>query len=240
MTSSFWKSYLAEFVKVRHSLLLRLHLILPVVIVSLVTLYLWMRPDQLAFSNIASVFFELLGFGIPFLIAVFCGLKAQQEQEAGGSQNMLRSTRMKAASILSQLCMLATLGLLALGGTVMGMYAAMKWLLGTPDLDAGAMLRMGLLTAAGMIICYAIYLILAYLIGLGGCSLLGFVGMIAAALSLTSLGDQIWLYVPWSWPIRLSSGLYMDQLPIIGAVTLIVVAVSALWFQTWNGRPASD
>ena len=78
-------------------------------------------------------------------------------------------------------------------------------------------------------------------IGLGG------IGLLLGALSLTSLGDSYWQYLPWGWTARFAmvpgACYYYDIIPtvqpalsIAGVFLLITTAGGFIWFEHWEGR----
>ena len=86
-----------------------------------------------------------------------------------------------------------------------------------------------------------------------------------AALMATSIGDTIWPYVPWAWPVRLPllAGAYLTYLPgmdsppdviasgkiirlslqglISSTITsLMMLGGGMIWFARWEGRKKTD
>ena len=89
-------------------------------------------------------------------------------------------------------------------------------------------------------------------VGMGGM-------LIAAILGGTLLGDAIWPFVPWAWPVRLASAVaigrsreinaalveaFMAQtglacaLALVGGMLLIVGG--GAWFSRWDGRDTGE
>lgn len=111
----------------------------------------------------------------------------------------------------------------------------------------------------------AFHLWVSFAWGMGASIGIGGGGMILSALMATNLGNSIWPYVPWGWPIRLtgltgayllyvpgmksppemiSSGFIRDQM-IKGLVPAVLVLIAmvvggVIWFQRWEGRKAYE
>ena len=89
--------------------------------------------------------------------------------------------------------------------------------------------------------------------------------LMAALMGATSLGDKIWQFIPWTWPVRLailpgaylqfaggyaiSTGSYflgfvLNQLVMgLAASSLCLVAAligGFIWFNRWEGRKSCD
>lgn len=106
----------------------------------------------------------------------------------------------------------------------------------------------------------ALSLWLAFAFGMGVSIGVGMGGMlIAAILGGTLLGDAIWPFVPWAWPVRLASAVvigrsqetnaalveaFMAQadlacvLALVGGMLLIVGG--GAWFSRWDGRDTGE
>lgn len=234
----FWRSYKAEFMKRKRSLFVWLHLIVPVVIVVLFTLLFFGRRGQLDGEHISTLLFEMVGLGFPLVISVLCGLITSQEEQAGHYQVMLGKTRIKIVSFLSQLTMLITMGIVAIIILLHCFFISMKGILNISNISYILFMEKGLLIFLSAIFLYCFSLVISYLFGIGTCSLIGFFGVIVAALSETTLGDKVWMYLPWSWPIRLGSDLTANLLVGQGqmiVLTSFILIISTYWFHYWNG-----
>ena len=118
---SFFRSLKAESLKIKHTPLLWLHLIIPLVGACLFLFYsvlsAWSTEVLLTF------YFEALALAFPMLIGIVCGMAASQEEQAGGFQNMLGVLPSRLVPFLSKFGFLAVLGLGALVAAV-GLYGA--------------------------------------------------------------------------------------------------------------------
>lgn len=234
---TFWRSYRAEFLKRKHSLFFWLHLAIPFILVVMLDLYLRGRNGGPNGDYFFRVFYEIIGFAYPLVIAVLCGLVTSQEEQAGQFQVMLGKVPQRITTYLSQLGMLLTMGFLSMTLAVGGFTLSARWLLGVGDINYNSVLYTGFLVYISVIFLYCLSLLLGYLFGIGICSLIGFLGIIVAALSETSLGESVWVYLPWAWAIRFGMGLGIQNgLIWMGVMTSCILMMSALWFRNWEGR----
>lgn len=233
----FWCSYKAEFMKRKHSLFFWLHVGIPIILVIILDLFYMNRKGELEVSYLFTVLFELVGFAYPLVIAVLCGLVTSQEEEAGQFQVILGKVSSKVVSYFSQLAMLLTMGFFSFVLAVSGFAASARWMLGVEGIDYSTVLRTSGLMFISVIFMYCLSLVLGYLFGIGICSLVGFLGMIAAALAETNLGDKVWMYLPWAWAIRIGKGAAIQSgLIWMGGMTFCILVISMLWFRNWEGR----
>ncbi len=195
----FYHSYKAEFFKNKHSVFLWMHIVSPFLLVALVT---FSRIGKLNSLGLFDNFFKIIGFAFPLLSAVLCGLIADQEKQAGQYQMMLSKLPRKTITFISQLCMLLTMCLAAIFLAILECLISMKWLLHVNSINYLLFFKTGVLIFLSVIFLYSLYLTLAYRFNTGVCNILGFSGVIIAALASTGQGDSIWMFLPWVWPMR--------------------------------------
>jgi ABC-2 type transport system permease protein len=81
-------------------------------------------------------------------------------------------------------------------------------------------------------------------VGAGGAGLL-----IGAIVGATGVGDGIWPYVAWAWPVRLSMVPLASDVPAdvltrglaLSLIAFVVLAAGGMaWFNRWEGRRGED
>ncbi len=101
----------------------------------------------------------------------------------------------------------------------------------------------------------AIHLWISLLWGIGASIGTGMGGLLMGALiGATSLGDKIWILVPWAWPVKLSMfpAVYllsrtdpvfedtvrqmMTGLAAVVIGTAVFLTSGMIWFRKWEGR----
>lgn len=249
----------AEWLKTKRSAMRWLVLFLPVLTGLVLAWYVvgrsWIDGSS-AFSGFFSCWAAL---ALPFLASIIAGQMAAEEEGAGSFRGLLLSAKPRVQLYLSKLLVLfaalavatflATVvfcGGLRLGGydnTLLGFYAEaalVSWLAVLPL----AVLHLWLAFAAGLGVSVGV--------GIGGV-------LVAALIGGTLLGDGIWPFVPWAWPLRLammhsilqSSQLNAAQLARLSAQSdwacilaalggIVVTAASVWWFSCWEERHTGE
>lgn len=117
-------------------------------------------------------------------------------------------------------------------------------------------IQANMMIQTGILPLIALHLWISLAWGMGASISVGGSGILLSALMNTSLGDKIWYYIPWGWPVRLSivslHSLSSDKnLPylfdemikgmISVAVFFIILFIGGtLWFHRWEGRKVYD
>lgn len=211
------------------------------------------------------VFFEVWTvLVVPLAVGIVPGLLAHQEGMAGRFYGLLGSPLPRRQLYLAKLILMTIL--LAFGtvlATVM-MALGAGWVAGEPVLWApfgtGAVL-----VIVGTVPLLAFHCWVSFAWGLGASVGLGGIGLLIAALMATSLGDAVWPWVPWAWPVRLAqavgitwahasdgwtplgliSSLLDGGAETIGMIAAVVcwgamLAGGLVWFERWEGRSGSN
>lgn len=237
----------AEMLKYKRTFMAKLVIFIPLffAVYSLVTSYLvpgsydWNGILVMSF-NWWPVTFLPLGYGL------FAGMVANLERKAGNYRvlkgEVLSPRRIWLGKILGMALIAAcSSAVLVLGDLVCGMLQ-------------------GDVPPLGVMLLAALSLWLAFAFGMGVSIGVGMGGMlIAAILGGTLLGDAIWPFVPWAWPVRLASAVaigrsreinaalveaFMAQaglacaLALVGGMLLIVGGCA--WFSRWDGRDTGE
>lgn len=218
--SKFWHSYKAEFIKNRHSIFLWIHIALPFLLVFLITFICFNRVGKINNLSLYETFFKMIGFSFPLLIAILCALITNQEKLAGNYQMMLGKLPYKPISFISQICMLLTMCFASVFLAIILFIISMKLILHVDNINYLLFCITGALIFFSSIILYNLYLTFAYHFNTGICIIIGFSGVIISALAATGLGDNVWIFLPWVWSIRLINFMTAFQFKIQGALPI--------------------
>ncbi|MDG0949139.1 lantibiotic immunity ABC transporter MutG family permease subunit [Bacillus paranthracis] len=258
--SQYFRCLLAEFKKRNRSLFLLLHLVIPLVLSGIWMTYISARKDLVNPQFIYVTFFELLAIGTPLIISIICGMVSDSEDEAGNFQNMLGVTKKKTVTFISQISMMILSYFFAILLAISTYTLALKYLVGVDEINFALYFLNGLIFTMCSIFLYFFYQVIGYKYGMGMCSIGGFAGLIIAALSITSIGDKVWIFLPWAWPNRFSlylfgqlenhqstitdnytnSTIVLNGCIILFIFTVIIIIISIFWFKNWYGRKAND
>ncbi|WP_019537257.1 lantibiotic immunity ABC transporter MutG family permease subunit [Paenibacillus ginsengihumi] len=209
-------------------------------------------------------FFQLVAAALPLAVGLLAGLIAMQEEQAGRFGALLGRQQPRALSFAGKLLMLALpvgCGIFAAALlTVFGMEA----LLGVAGADASLFLTGAAYATAGSLALCALHLWLALAFGMGASAAVGGAGfLVAAIMGATAIGDRIWMFIPWAWPVRLSLYPLVARLPefrqgpkaallerygqevdgglLLAAALFIIVSIfGTIWFMRWEGRKAYE
>lgn len=244
----------AEVIKQKRSLFLKLSVIVPVLIAIVFAFYLKNRMDMFNEQLAYVMFFEAVAMGTPLVIAIFCGMMANQEESAGGYKNLLGLHQNKVLPLFSKVSYMIIWYALSLFSAIILYTVLLKFLVGYSAIN---FISYGL-NGANFIICaffqYFFYSLVSYSVGTGIASIFGLGGLVITALSFTSLGDSIWFLLPWSWSHRISLYIYgnmnITTIPSsyltfsilvkgtigIAVLTILMVLIFYHWVKKWQGK----
>lgn len=202
-------------------------------------------------GNAYRLFFDLWTILLPVLVGLLAGLLGSQEEQAGNFNGLLGTSLARVSVFSGKLLFLiltAAAGLFVSGLLFM---AELALFLHVSGLQIAVFLEGALLTLLGSLALYVLHLWLSFAFGLGASVSAGGAGfLIAAVCGLTSAGDRIWRFLPWTWPARLSripEAFLAPSLsePVAGNRTEILPAIllfifsfvcAVVWFCRWEGR----
>lgn len=240
----------SDFLKTKRLSIRVAHLFIPIMAAILFVAYYTYAPwNEL---KKISIYYQVLGMGLPFLIGLFCAMLSEQEQTAGSFQTMLMAPK-KLIPFLSKLLLLLIFGLaaLVLASVIFGI--AFLVVLGNDLVGIDFYLFASIIMLVSSIPLYILHLFLSLEFNKGVSIGLGIVESLISALFLTGLGNSIWKYVPASWPARISttflsvyngdtgsSAELSGVFPICFVVTIGAMVFYVLWANHWQGTKSND
>lgn len=247
----------SDYLKVRHSVIIWLHLIIPVICAF--TFLAYFAGGTTAILHLYADYLEAISISLPMLIGIICGVVAVQEEGAANYQVVLGgpvSKEMKYTSKLLMLLILTSFSLaLAIGIFVVGL----SFGLDISSVPYSVFIRGGLWILVSCSFLIMVHLFISFRFGWGASVLLGGIGVMITALMITGLGDRVWEYIPWAWSVRFVElvGLihlgdvngdilnYLQHEMHTGEITLatgiiIVFIISIIWFRRWEGVKSSE
>ena len=225
MTSIF-RCLKAEFLKCKHSVLLYIHILIPLLGAIIFAGYFLVSGWDV--QTKVSAYLEVLAVSFPFLAGIIVGIVVQIEHQAGHYQLMLGTIPSRPATYIGKILLLiiGAIGAVVLAlGVFALIYQEAPFALG---LNFGKGASMGL----------------------------GIAGSLIAALMITGLGDVVWRYNPWAWGVRsmdyivlewsqpdifkLLSADFMSGIVIALLCSLLLFFFSIVWFCSWEGGKGND
>ncbi|WP_346912225.1 lantibiotic immunity ABC transporter MutG family permease subunit [Clostridium sp.] len=247
---TFFRFMRADFQKIRHTPMLWIHIVVPILTVTVFLSYYSFSTG----SSIGKVegYMEALSIAFPLLIGILSAMAVEQEASAGHFQELLIA-KYKLMSFFSKVCMLLLLGFGSLFITVGGFAFGFKFLLHQNLFSSNFYGKMILILFFSQIFLYLLHILCSFRFGSGASIGLGIAESLIAALMLTGLGDGKWMWIPCGWGVRFSdyyillnttnnSGISIFKKEIeSGALICFVMTVllllsSFIWFHYFEGR----
>lgn len=264
--TSFIQILSAEWLKTKRTPVRWLAFLTPVAFAAVIIWYFSLKPGT---PDLRPEIYEtFFGFWAALVIppgaGLLTGIMIHQEELAGDFNGFLGSKLPRACLYLAKLIMLI---LLSTASTLLGtllLVAGMYYVLNIP-VPGSIFIAAAIMAELGALPLLALQLWVSLAWGMGASTGIGGGGLLIAALMITSLGDKIWQFVPWAWPVRLSmlpgayllyqSGMKVPP-PIIssgypihetikgiisaGVFFVVLLVGGIIWFKKWEGRKIYD
>ena len=245
-----WKSIKTEFIKLKRTPILYIHLLIPILGSILFLSYFSVSNWDTATKLIT--YFRSLAIVFPLLIGIITGIIIEQEEQAGSFQNMFVLFKKKAIFYCSKLLILLILSIASI------LMATFIFAFVFKNFDMIFYMKLGLTLFAGNIFVYVMHLFVSLKYGKEASIGLGIAGVLLSALMRTGLGDNIWYFIPWAWALRFCdylmsmelNQLNLNDVTLISSInngaivliltTLVSLILSISWFNKWEGRKSYD
>lgn len=246
----------SEWLKTKHTVIRWFTFFLPFCIAGLGIAYMKYRSDLSSAFVFESFYMLWSAVILPIGTGLLTGFLIHEEEMAGNFNNLLNTEVSRAKLYTSKfifgllsltICTLLTSLILSIGmAAILPGRANISWFF-----------MAALLTVIGTLPILAIHLWISFLWGMGTSIGVGICGiLIAVLIGTTSLGNNIWVLLPWSYPVKMAmfpmaSSFVSGTMMIEAAVQLItefsvsmvflVIFLSGgmFWFRKWEGRKNS-
>lgn len=238
----------AEYQKCKHSILLYIHIMVPIMCAVVFAGYyhisIWEPTTKI------SAYLEVLAVAFPFLIGIIVGLVIQIENQAGRFQLLLGTIPSRTATYIGKLGFLI-INALASMLLALGIFALLY-----RNAPVALYMKAGFLLLITVLPIYLLHLLVGMNFGKGASMGLGIAGSLVAALMITGLGDAVWKYIPWAWGVRAMDYIVLawdsphlfEQVStdfFIGMIisvccTICLLVISLIWFHSWEGGKNSE
>lgn len=253
----------SEWLRTKRTAIRWLTLCLPVIFSLCVIAYLAVRSET-SLEFVFEGFFTIWTvFMLPLGVGILAGATVQEEELAGSFHSFLGTgisrTKLYFGKYLFIVFCLSVCTFLA----IFVLCSGLKFVLPTEH-TGWLFWKAAALVMLGALPILAIHLWVSFVWGMGasvGMSIAGI--LIAAILGLTGLGSNIWMFVPWTWPVKLGmlpgtnflkadSELSMAELvagvthtALVGLIAIFVCLLltligGAIWFNIWEGKESCD
>lgn len=240
----------ADLLKMKGTPILLVHILIPVITSGVFLIYYSFSAWNENTKIIA--FYQAIGAGFPVLIGIFTASMAEQEQNAGGFQNLLALPK-KTAAFVSKVLLLLIFSMFSVLLTAVIFGFGFCKIPTSSAVSIGVGMAAALIMWCGSIPLYIWQMILAFQFGKGASIGAGILFGLVSALMLTGLGDYIWKYTFVSWTGRIpytylklalgESGTINELetgVPIYCIFTALSMIYYFLWASRWEGSKISE
>lgn len=238
----------ADMLKTKNTPLLLFHLLFPVIGTLIFVGYFhvssWSEMDNI------SVFLEVMAIVFPFLIGIVVGFMIQLEHQAGHFQLMLGTVKSRSSVYIGKIIYFVLFAFISIILSVT-IFAILY-----PVMPLAFYLKIAPILLLTVSPIYLLSLLVGLIFGKSASMGLGIVGSLISALMLTGLGDGIWMFIPWAWGVRFMDYFILKQITmdipihitneytvafyIVVTATIVLLTISLIWFNYWEGGKANE
>ena len=243
------KQLKAEFMKMKHTFLIPIHVLVPVI--SGIVFLAWTRVSaQLQFL----VYAEAVGIAFPVLASVICAGDVETELP-GHFQSFLMNPGKREGAFLAKWMCLQIMAFLAVMGAMIFYAVGNNLVLGNKEIPTEVFLKTGMILWLGSLPLYLEHLFMNLRFSKAVSLAVSIGQFLISALFLTGLGERRWQYFPCSWSSR-GAVLYLTEqfnrriegrLPVengniftcilLGIILCVIILV---WFHFYEGRQENE
>lgn len=235
------REFSSNFIKLKRTPLILLHLLTPIVITFLFLYYYTSAGYRII--NDVRVFFIILQICYPIFIGISVSAFTQLEINIKGIQNTLGLVESRISIYLGKLLFMIFLSAINFIIYEICFYIGVNLFLGRNVFSLNSYIGIFLIFIVSNLVIYSLHLSVAFRFGSTVTVLLGISGTILAGYFQTDIGDKIWPIIPWECGIRFLENYFnFSDSPIIYGIismiilTCIIIVLSILWFNRWEGK----
>lgn len=235
------REFISNFIKLKRTPILLLHL-LPPILITLLFLYYYTIVGYRIITDVR-VFFVILQICYPIFISIVVSVFTHLDRNINGIQNTLSLVNSRISIYLGKLLFILFLSAINLILYELCFYIGVNLFLDTNVAPLKSYIGIFQIFLFSNLFLYSLHLSVAFRFGSSVSVLLGIAGTILAGYFETALGDKIWPIIPWECSVRFLENYFnFSSIPIISGIismiilTSIVLILSILWFNRWEGK----
>lgn len=235
------REFSSNFIKLKRTPILLLHLLTPIVITFLF-LYYYIIAGYHIITDVR-VFFIILQMCYPIFIGISVSAFTQLERNINSIQNTLGLVESRISMYMGKLLFMIFLSAINLILYELCFYIGANLFLDMNIFSLNLYIGIFLIFLFSNLFIYSLHLAVAFRFGSTVSVLLGIAGTILAGYFQTAIGDKIWPIIPWECGIRFLENYFnFSNSPIISGIasmiilTSIILILSILWFNRWEGK----
>lgn len=248
----------SEWLRTKRTAVRWLIFFMPMVIAICTLAYLTLRSDSTQAFVFEGFFTIWSGIINPLIVGVLTGFVVHEEELAGNFTGFLGIGISRTRLFLGKFLLLLSCMVICIFIAILILSSGMKLFIPC-GADMKLFMLAALLTSVGTLPLLALHLWVSFAWGMGASIGISIGGLIMAILfGTTSLGADIWQFIPWTWPVKLGllpGTVFVEktQNTITNAVntgttafiaTAIALSVllpgGILWFSKWEGYRMSE
>lgn len=235
------REFYSNFTKVRRTPFILLHLLLPAAVTALFLVYYAFAGFRIIPD--VRLFFVILQICCPIFISFAVTIFIHLERNISNMQNTLGLVESRCSIYLGKLFFLLFHSAISIIICELCFYIGAVLVLDIHIIHFGFCLSIFFIFLFSSLFLFFLHLPIAFRFGSSTSVLAGISGTILAGLFENPIGDKIWPLVPWEWGVRflkhyfgLSSAPIYPGIIFLIIITLVVLVLSILWFNIWEGN----
>lgn len=235
------REFFSNFIKIRRTPMIALHLLPPIVITPLFFLYYAFAGYQII-SDVR-LFFVILQICYPVFVSIVVPIFIQLDRKINGIQNALGLVESRKGVYLGKLFFLLFLSGISMILYEVCFYAGTHLLLNISITNFHFYFDVFYIFLVSNLFLYLLHLPIAFRFGSSISILLGISGTILAGFFENPIGDKIWSFIPWEWGVRFlenyfefsNTSVFRGRISFF-MMTAMVLVLSIIWFSRWEGN----
>lgn len=235
------REFISNFIKLKRTPILLLNL-LPPIVITLLFLYYYNIVGYRIITDVRG-FFVILQICYPIFISIVVSVFTHLDRNINGIQNTLGIVNSRISIYLGKLLFILFLSAINLILYESCFYIGVNLFLDTNIAPLNSYIGIFQIFLFSNLFLYSLHLSVAFRFGSSISILLGIAGTILAGFFETEIGDKIWPIIPWECSVRFLENYFnFSSIPIISGIismiilTSIVLILSILWFNRWEGK----
>lgn len=244
----------SEWLKTRHTLIRWLIFFLPIFMSACIIIYLANR-NSIAIDTIYQTYFIICSaILIPIETGILTGFYVQEEELAGNFNGVLSTGIPRRKIYVGKFVFLVVSLTISYALTTLIICIGLSIVL-PQGFNTPLFLTASLLSLIGTLPILAIHLWISFAFGIGASVGVGILGILVAVLmGTTNLGNNIWYFLPWTYPVKMSMfplALLAPSSQMIAnkiiiqfilcislslVLSILFLLFGIIWFEKWEGR----
>lgn len=235
------REFFSNFTKIKRTPIILLHLLLPIVVTTLFLVYYAFAGYHI-FPDVR-LFFVILQICYPIFVSIVVPILINLDRNINNIQNALGLVESRKSVYLGKFLFLLFLSAISMIIYELCFYVGVNLFLDISITHFGFYLVIFYIFLFGSSFLYLLQVTIAFRFGSSISVLLGIAGTILAGYFENAIGDKIWPIIPWEWGVRFLENYFgFSSTPAFPGIisliiiTSIVLVLSLLWFNRWEGK----